>query len=164
MTRKTYVKRGVDDGQVQRQEKDDRLEEEQLPWSSQSRLVELLDDDRLILLVLGPVGLARRLAETGRSLAQEHWRIRLGDHDSPEDRENTSEDRDQGGDPSPSAGLAEESTDLQSALALIDPARSTHDRADRGPKERSGSEHRHAQTPLSGIEDVGHRSASVGQG
>lgn len=124
---------------LERQQEDDRLLEKQLPGPAQRFLVKCLDLDVLSLVGLVDVFSASDLGQERGPTSQQHDRVRLREEKGTDDGEQAGEQCDQGSDPSPSAGFAEESTT---------------DRTNGRTEERRSGEDGHSETPLFGGEEI----------
>jgi len=109
----THVKGGVDDGEVEGEQENDRLLEQQDPRSTESSIEELSDFHLLVLLEFASVNTSSRLAECLGTLAEEHRSVGLGDEESSNNGQDTGEDGKKSCDPSPSSSFTQESSDLK---------------------------------------------------
>jgi len=97
----THVKSGVDDGEVEREQEDNRLLEQQDPRSTESGLEELADFHLLVLLKLASVNSTSRLAKGFGTLSKKDRGVCLGDEESSDDSQDSSEDCKKSCNPSP---------------------------------------------------------------
>jgi hypothetical protein len=109
----THIKCGVNDGEVEGEQENDRLFEQQNPRSTESSLEELANLHFLVLFKFASVNPTSRLAKCFGTLSKEHRGVSLGDEESSNDGQDTSEDRNKSRDPSPTSGFAQKSSDLK---------------------------------------------------
>lgn len=102
----------------------------------------------MIDVATGLVDLARPPAELLRSLTENHWWVGFGDQERSDDPQNSSKDGHYALYPSPTNGLADEST---------------NDWAQNGTHKGSRCEERHGQTALLCAEHISNHTTGVGQ-
>jgi hypothetical protein len=109
----THVESGIDDGEVEREQEDNRFLEKQNPRSTKSGLEELANFHLFVLFKLASVNSSSRLAKCFGTLSQKNRGISLGDEEGSNNGQDTSKDRKKSGNPSPPSSFTQKSSDLK---------------------------------------------------
>jgi hypothetical protein len=109
----THVESGIDDGEVEGEQENDRLFEQQNPRSTESSLEELSNLHFLVLFEFASVNSSGCLAKCFGTLSQKNRGISLGDEEGSNDGQDTGKDRKKSGNPSPPSSFTQKSSDLK---------------------------------------------------